>query len=84
MNVTSKLYSSFRLASILLVLVSIGLACKSGVSDEDFKAVQQELAAEKARAASLEVQLTREDADAATLQSMLDKAELRNAELESE
>ena len=81
----------------MLAILTLGVACSSGVSDEEFATVRQELRAAKLQAESLQADLQRNVDEVATLgsdlqgnadevaslMSQLDEAETMNAKLES-
>ena len=78
-SMSCRLGRDLRLLLILLALAAGGFACSSGVSNEEFEAVQQDLQAEREQSQSLGSQLTQEKANVANLQESLDKAEAREA-----
>ena len=77
-----------RLAFIPLVLVLAvavaGAACGTGVSEEEFEALQQDLADQESESQSLESQLAQVRANIAGLQERVDEAEVQKAGLESQ
>ena len=68
---------------IVLALSFVAAAC-SGVSDEELEAVQQDLQAQIEMSQSLESQLAQDRANAASLQAIIDEAEVLIAGMEAE
>ena len=76
---------SLTLTLLLLVLAAVAgsASCGTGVSQDEFEAVQQDLAREKARSQSLEGELAQVGANIAGLNERVDKAEMEQAVLVS-
>ncbi len=65
-------------------MAAASMSCSSGVSNEEFEAVQKDLETERALSKSLESQLAQEGINLPRLEKAVDRAEVRLAELESE
>ena len=63
----------------VLALAVVGAACSSGVSEEEFEALRQDLATEREKSQSLESQLAQERSEVADLQQSVEEAEVREA-----
>ena len=65
-------------------IAAAGISCSSGVSTEEFEAVQKGLQTERAHSESLKSQLAQERARIASLEEAIYRADVTRAELETE